>query len=44
MGGATCFPAAEVADNVNRTDLGNLGLTPQEGMALIQFMKTLTDL
>jgi cytochrome c peroxidase len=44
MGGATCFPAPEVAENINRVDMGNLGLTPQEGMALIQFMKTLTDL
>ncbi|WP_026842037.1 cytochrome-c peroxidase [Citrifermentans bremense] len=44
MGGATCFPAPEVAENINRTDMGNLGLTPQEGMALIQFLKTLTDL
>lgn len=44
MGGATCFPPAEVARNVNRTDMGNLGLTQSEGMALIQFMKTLTDL
>lgn len=43
MGGATCFPPAEVAENVNHTDMGNLGLTPQEGMALIGFLKTLSD-
>lgn len=43
MGGATCFPPAEVAQNVNRADMGNLGLTPQEGMALIGFLKTLSD-
>jgi cytochrome c peroxidase len=43
MGGATCFPPPEVAENVNRVDMGNLGLTPQEGMALIAFLKTLSD-
>lgn len=43
MGGATCFPLPEVAENINRVDMGNLGLTPQEGMALIGFLKTLTD-
>lgn len=43
MGGATCFPQPEVAENINRVDMGNLGLTPQEGMALILFLKTLTD-
>lgn len=43
MGGATCFPPPEVEQNINRIDLGNLQLTPQEGMALIQFMKTLSD-
>jgi cytochrome c peroxidase len=43
MGGATCFPPPEVAENINRTDMGSLGLTPQEGMALIGFLKTLSD-
>jgi hypothetical protein len=43
MGGATCFDPPEVAQNVNSTELGNLGLTPAEGMALIQFVKTLSD-
>ena len=43
MGGATCFPPPEVAENINHTDMGALGLTPQEGMALILFLKTLTD-
>jgi cytochrome c peroxidase len=33
----------EVAENLNTTELGNLGLTPMEGMALIRFMQTLTD-
>jgi len=43
MGGATCFPLPEVAENINGTDTGNLGLTPQEGMVLNIFLKTLTD-
>ena len=43
MGAATCFPPPEVAENINAIDMGNLGLTPQEGMALILFMKTLSD-
>lgn len=43
MGGATCFPPPEVAENINRTQLGNLGLDPADGMALIAFLKTLSD-
>lgn len=41
--GMTCWPAAEVQENVNTTELGNLGLTPPEGMALIKFLETLSD-
>lgn len=37
------FPGPEIADNVNTTDTGNIGLTQQEGMALMTFIKTLTD-
>ena len=37
------FPAPEVAENVNTADMGNLGLAPMEGMALVKFMATLTD-
>jgi cytochrome c peroxidase len=37
------FLEPEVAENVNTTDMGNIGLTPQEGMTLILFMKTLSD-
>jgi cytochrome c peroxidase len=37
------WPAPEIADNVNTTELGNLGLTPQEEAALVAFMRTLTD-
>jgi len=35
--------APEVPENVNRTELGNLGLAPQEVDALVAFMNTLTD-
>lgn len=38
------FPAPEAPDSINRVDLGNLKLSPEEGMALIQFMKSLTDI
>lgn len=37
------WPAPEVSLNVNRDELGNLGLTPQEEAAIVAFMKTLTD-
>jgi cytochrome c peroxidase len=38
-----CWPAPEVADNVNREELGRLGLTAQEMEDLVAFMATLTD-
>jgi cytochrome c peroxidase len=38
-----CTPKPEVPYNINMTDMGNLGLTQQEGMALIAFLKTLSD-
>jgi cytochrome c peroxidase len=38
-----CWPAPEVADNVNRDELGNLGLTPAEEQALVAFLRTLSD-
>jgi cytochrome c peroxidase len=38
-----CWPAPEVAGNVNRDELGNLGLTDEEIDAIVAFMKTLTD-
>jgi cytochrome c peroxidase len=41
--GIDCWPAPEVAENVDPESLGNLGLEPQEGMALIAFLKTLSD-
>ena len=38
-----CWPAPEVAANVNRDELGDLKLTAEEEAALVAFMKTLTD-
>jgi hypothetical protein len=29
--------------NVNMTELGNLGLSPEEEAAIVAFMKTLSD-
>lgn len=37
------WPEPEVAANVNREELGDLGLTPQEMESIVAFMKTLTD-
>jgi cytochrome c peroxidase len=37
------WPAPEVPLNVNREELGNLGLTPDEEAAIVAFMRTLTD-
>jgi cytochrome c peroxidase len=41
--GMNCWPAPEVAVNVNRTELGNLGLDRGEELAIVAFMKTLSD-
>ncbi len=38
-----CWPAPEVAENVNRDELGDLGLTPEEEAAIVAFLKTLSD-
>jgi cytochrome c peroxidase len=38
-----CWPAPEVAENVNTAELGNLGLTPDEEAAIVAFLKTLSD-
>ena len=40
---AGCWPAPEVAANVNTAELGNLGLTPDEEAAIVAFLKTLSD-
>ncbi|MFC1661001.1 cytochrome-c peroxidase [Gemmatimonadota bacterium] len=37
------WPAPEVATNVNREELGDLGLTPQEMESIVAFLETLTD-
>jgi len=39
----SCWPAPEVSDNMNRRQLGNLGLGDDEEDALVAFMITLTD-
>jgi cytochrome c peroxidase len=40
---AGCWPAPEVAENVNTAELGNLGLSPDEEAAIVAFLKTLSD-
>jgi cytochrome c peroxidase len=37
------WPAPEVSENINRDELGNLGLTDAEENAIVAFMKTLSD-
>jgi cytochrome c peroxidase len=37
------WPAPEAPMNVNTDELGNLGLTPDEEVAIVAFMKTLSD-
>jgi len=39
----SCWPMPENPANVNRRQLGNLGLTEQEEAALVAFLRTLTD-
>jgi hypothetical protein len=41
---ANCWPAPEVAENVNTTEMGNLGLTLREEDAIVAFLKTLSDI
>ena len=40
---ADCWPAPEVAENVNTDELGDLGLTDEEEAAIVAFLKTLSD-
>jgi cytochrome c peroxidase len=40
---ANCWPAPEVAANLNTAELGNLGLSPDEEQAIVAFLKTLSD-
>jgi len=41
--GEVCWPPPEVADNVNTSELGDLGLSLEEESALVAFLKTLSD-
>ncbi len=41
--GVTCWPAPEVAANVNTAELGDLALTPRQERRVVAFLKTLTD-
>lgn len=38
-----CWPAPEVAENVNTNELGDLGLTDEEEDAIVAFMMALSD-
>ncbi len=38
-----CWPAAEITENINKEELGNLKLTEQEVDDIVAFMRTLTD-
>jgi cytochrome c peroxidase len=40
---AECWPGPEVKENVNKDELGNLGLTDEEEDAIVSFMRTLSD-
>jgi cytochrome c peroxidase len=40
---SNCWPAPEVADNVNTAELGDLGLTPDEEAAIVAFLRALSD-
>jgi cytochrome c peroxidase len=40
---ADCWPAPEVAQNINTTELGNLGLTEDEEDAIVAFLQSLSD-
>jgi cytochrome c peroxidase len=38
-----CWPVAEIPDTVNHSELGDLGLSPQQEDDLVAFLKTLSD-
>ncbi len=40
---AACWPAPEVAENLNTAELGDLGLKPEDEAAIVAFLKTLSD-
>lgn len=37
------WPAPEVKENINKKELGDLGLTEEEEIAIVEFLKTLSD-
>jgi cytochrome c peroxidase len=41
--GTTCWPAPQSTDNMNRSKVGNLGLSEAEEDAIVSLMQTLTD-
>jgi cytochrome c peroxidase len=41
--GESCWPAPEVAQNMNTKELGDLGLSSAEEAAIVAFLKTLSD-
>jgi len=41
--GVNCWPEPEVSSNLNKEELGNLGLTEDEETAIVTFLKTLSD-
>ncbi len=41
--GENCWPKPEITDNINKNEMGNLGLTFEEEFALVEFLKTLSD-
>ncbi len=40
---ADCWPPPEVTENLNTSELGNLGLTSEEEDAIVEFLKALSD-
>ncbi len=38
-----CWPAPEVSENINQSELGNLGLSADEEEAIVAFLGTLSD-
>ena len=41
--GENCWPEPEVSSNLNREELGKLGLTEKEEEAIVAFLRTLSD-
>lgn len=41
--GSNCWPAPEVAANVNESELGNLGLNGRDELDIVEFLGTLSD-